>query len=40
MAGQAAGRLRNAREVEALTIDLIPVDRRYEVPAGMEGTDV
>ncbi|KQS66307.1 NADPH-dependent F420 reductase [Modestobacter sp. Leaf380] len=40
MRGVYAGRLRNARQVEALTINLVSVNRRYEVHAGIRVTDV
>jgi NADPH-dependent F420 reductase len=40
MRGVYAGRLRNARQVEALTINLISVNRRYKVHAGVRITDV
>jgi NADPH-dependent F420 reductase len=35
MRGIYAGRLRNARQVEALTINLVSVSRRYDVQAGV-----
>ena len=35
-----AGRLRNARQVEALTINLVSVNRRYKAHAGIRVTDV
>jgi len=38
--GVYAGRLRNARQVEALTANLISVNRRYKVHAGLRVTDV
>jgi 8-hydroxy-5-deazaflavin:NADPH oxidoreductase len=38
--GIYAGRLRNARQVEALTINLVSVNRRYKVHAGIRLTDV
>ncbi|WP_448625024.1 NADPH-dependent F420 reductase [Geodermatophilus sp. URMC 64] len=38
--GIYAGRLRNARQVEALTINLVSVNRRYKVHAGIRVTDV
>ena len=38
--GIYAGRLRNARQVEALTINLISMNRRYKVHAGVRVTDV
>ena len=37
MRGIYAGRLRNARQVEALTINLVSVNRRYKVHAGRPG---
>jgi 8-hydroxy-5-deazaflavin:NADPH oxidoreductase len=40
MRGIYAGRLRNARQVEALTANLISVNRRYKVHAGLRVTDV
>jgi len=40
MRGVYAGRLRNARQVEALTANLIAVNRRYKVHAGLRVTDV
>lgn len=40
MRGVYAGRLRNARQVEALTINLVSVNRRYKVHAGLRVTDV
>jgi hypothetical protein len=40
MRGIYAGRLRNARQVEALTINLVSVNRRYKVHAGVRITDV
>ncbi len=40
MRGVYAGRLRNARQVEALTINLVSVNRRYKVHAGVRITDV
>lgn len=38
--GIYAGRLRNARQVEALTANLISTNRRYKVHAGLRITDV
>jgi NADPH-dependent F420 reductase len=38
--GVYAGRLRNAGQVEALTANLIAVNRRYKVHAGVRVTDV
>lgn len=38
--GVFAGRLRNARQVEALTANLIAVNRRYKVHAGLRVTDL
>jgi 8-hydroxy-5-deazaflavin:NADPH oxidoreductase len=40
MRGIYAGRLRNARQVEALTINLVSINRRYKVHAGVRVTDV
>ncbi|QXG75662.1 NADPH-dependent F420 reductase [Modestobacter sp. L9-4] len=40
MRGVYAGRLRNARQVEALTINLVSVNRRYRAHAGVRITDV
>jgi 8-hydroxy-5-deazaflavin:NADPH oxidoreductase len=40
MRGIYAGGLRNARQVEALTINLVSVNRRYKVHAGIRVTDV
>jgi hypothetical protein len=40
MRGIYAGRLRNARQVEALTVNLVSVNRRYKVHAGIRITDV
>jgi NADPH-dependent F420 reductase len=40
MRGIYAGRLRNARQVEALTINLVSVNRRYKAHAGVRVTDV
>jgi len=40
MRGIYAGRLRNARQVEALTINLASVNRRYKAHAGIRITDV
>jgi hypothetical protein len=40
MRGVYGGRLRNARQVEALTINLVSVNRRYKVHAGVRITDV
>jgi 8-hydroxy-5-deazaflavin:NADPH oxidoreductase len=40
MRGVYAGRLRNARQVEALTANLISVNRRYKVHAGIRITDL
>jgi NADPH-dependent F420 reductase len=40
MRGIYAGRLRNARQVEALTVSLLSVNQRYEVHAGVRITDV
>ena len=38
--GIYAGRLRNARQVEALTTNLVSINRRYKVHAGIRITDV
>ena len=38
--GVYAGRLRNARQVEALTANLIAVNRRYKTSAGLRVTDL
>jgi NADPH-dependent F420 reductase len=40
MRGIYAGRLRNARQVEALTVNLVSINRRYKVHAGVRVTDV
>jgi NADPH-dependent F420 reductase len=40
MRGVYGGRLRNARQVEALTANLISVNRRYRAHAGVRITDV
>ena len=40
MRGIYAGRLRNARQVEALTVNLVSVNRRYKVHAGIRVTDL
>jgi 8-hydroxy-5-deazaflavin:NADPH oxidoreductase len=40
MRGIYAGRLRNARQVEALTINLVSINRRYKVHAGVRVTDL
>lgn len=40
MRGLYAGRLRNAGQVEALTANLISVNRRYKAHAGLRVTDV
>jgi 8-hydroxy-5-deazaflavin:NADPH oxidoreductase len=40
MRGVYAGRLRNAHQVEALTANLIAVNRRYRAHAGLRVTDV
>ena len=40
MRGVYAGRLRNAAQVEALTANLIAVNRRYKAHAGLRVTDV
>jgi predicted dinucleotide-binding enzyme len=38
--GIYAGRLRNCRQVEALTANLISINRRYKSHAGLRVTDV
>jgi NADPH-dependent F420 reductase len=40
MRGVYGGRLRNARQVEALTANLIAINRRYKAHAGIRITDV
>jgi len=40
MRGVYAGRLRNAAQVEALTVNLVSVNRRYKAHAGLRVTDV
>jgi 8-hydroxy-5-deazaflavin:NADPH oxidoreductase len=40
MRGVYAGRLRNAHQVEALTANLISVNRRYKAHAGLRVTDI
>ena len=40
MRGIYAGRLRNAGQVEALTANIIAVNRRYKAHAGIRITDV
>jgi hypothetical protein len=40
MRGIYAGRLRNAAQVEALTVNLVSVNRRYKAHAGIRVTDV
>jgi NADPH-dependent F420 reductase len=40
MRGIYAGRLRNAHQVEALTANLIAINRRYKAHAGLRVTDV
>jgi NADPH-dependent F420 reductase len=40
MRGVYAGRLRNAHQVEALTANLIAVNRRYHANAGLRVTDI
>jgi 8-hydroxy-5-deazaflavin:NADPH oxidoreductase len=40
MRGVYAGRLRNAKQVEALTVNLVSVNRRYKCHAGVRITDV
>jgi 8-hydroxy-5-deazaflavin:NADPH oxidoreductase len=38
--GVYAGRLRNARQVEALTANLVSINRRYKAHAGLRITDI
>ncbi len=40
MRGIYAGRLRNAGQVEAMTANLISMNRRYKAHAGLRVTDV
>lgn len=40
MRGVFAGRLRNAHQVEALTANLISINRRYKIHAGIRVTDL
>jgi len=40
MRGLYGGRIRNAHQVEALTANLISVNRRYKAHAGVRVTDV
>ena len=40
MRGIYAGRLRNAHQVEAMTANLISINRRYKAHAGLRVTDV
>jgi predicted dinucleotide-binding enzyme len=40
MRGVYGGRLRNARQVEALTANLIAINRRYRAHSGIRVTDV
>ena len=40
MRGVYAGRLRNAGQVEALTANLIAINRRYKTHAGIRITDL
>jgi predicted dinucleotide-binding enzyme len=40
MRGVYGGRLRNARQVEGLTANLISINRRYKAHAGVRVTDV
>jgi hypothetical protein len=40
MRGVYGGRLRNAHQVEALTANLISINRRYKAHAGLRVTDV
>jgi NADPH-dependent F420 reductase len=40
MRGVYGGRLRNAHQVEALTANLISINRRYKVHSGLRVTDI
>ena len=40
MRGVFAGRLRNAGQIESLTANLISINRRYKVHAGIRITDL
>ena len=40
MRGVYGGRLRNAHQVEALTANLIAINRRYKAHAGIRITDI
>jgi predicted dinucleotide-binding enzyme len=40
MRGIYAGRLRNAHQVEALTANLIAINKRYKAHAGLRVTDL
>jgi predicted dinucleotide-binding enzyme len=40
MRGVYGGRLRNAHQVEALTANLISINRRYRAHAGVRVTDI
>jgi predicted dinucleotide-binding enzyme len=40
MRGIYAGRLRNSRQVEALTANLVSINRRYKAHAGIRVTDI
>jgi predicted dinucleotide-binding enzyme len=40
MRGVYAGRLRNCGQVEALTANLVSINRRYKAHAGLRITDV
>jgi NADPH-dependent F420 reductase len=40
MRGVYAGRLRNARQIEALTANLVSINRRYKAHAGLRITDI
>jgi hypothetical protein len=40
MRGVYSGRLRNAGQVEALTANIIAINRRYKVHAGLRVTDL
>jgi 8-hydroxy-5-deazaflavin:NADPH oxidoreductase len=40
MRGIYAGRLRNCAQVEALTANLVSINRRYKAHAGLRVTDV
>ena len=40
MRGVYAGRLRNCGQVEALTANLVAINRRYKAHAGLRITDI